>query len=108
VLAIFAFYLPNVWIVLVFRFSSVWFWGIAVAAGASLMLEQVPRYRGSMMPLRVAFAGVGSAMWVGIGGAVLALYNYQTIALTLGTMGVVDSLDLLFMAKEPCDTKLQS
>jgi predicted MFS family arabinose efflux permease len=61
-----------------------------------------------MMPLRVAFAGVGSAMGAGIGGAVLALYNYQTIALTRGTMGVVGSLVLLFMAKEPCDIKLQS
>jgi hypothetical protein len=46
----------------VFRFSSLLFWGIAVAADASLMFEQVTRDRGSMMSLRVAFAGIGSAM----------------------------------------------
>ena len=107
VLTAVAFYMPSLWIVLVFRFSSLWFWGIAVAAGASLMLEQVPRYRGSMMSLRVAFAGIGSAIGVALGGVVLALYNYQTIALTLGTIGVVGSLVLLFLAKDPCDAKLR-
>ena len=108
VLTAVAFYMPSLWIVLVFRFSSLWFWGIAVASGASLMLEQVPRYRGSMMSLRVAFAGIGSAMGVALGGVVLALYNYQTIALVLGTIGVVGSLVLLFLAKDPCDIKRQS
>ena len=107
VLTAVAFYMPSLWIVLVFRFSSLWFWGIAVASGASLMLEQVPRDRGSMMSLRVAFAGIGSAMGVALGGVVLALYNYQTIALVLGTIGVVGFFVLLFLARDPCDIKRQ-
>jgi MFS transporter, DHA1 family, inner membrane transport protein len=102
ILAIVAFYMPNLWVVIALRFSSLWFWGVAVAAGASLMLEQVPIFRGSMMSLRVAFAGVGSALGVALGGAVLATFNYQTVALTLGAIGVVGSFILLLAAKDPC------
>jgi hypothetical protein len=61
-LAAVAFYMPSLWIVLFLDSHQLWFWGIAVAADASLMFEQVHRYRGSMMSLRVAFAEIGSAM----------------------------------------------
>jgi predicted MFS family arabinose efflux permease len=97
-----AFYMPTIWIVLVFRYSSMILWGVALAANANLMLEQVPKYRGSMMSLRVAFAGIGSAVGVTIGGIVLSLYNYQAIALTLGALGIVGSFILLTAAKDPC------
>jgi len=107
ILAIFAFYMPSLWAVLVFRYSSLFLWGIAVAAGASLMLEQVPKFRGPMMSLRVAFAGIGSAIGVAIGGAVLTLYDYPTIALTLGTLGIIGSITLWLIAKDPCKIKMQ-
>ena len=102
ILAMIAFYMPSIWIVLGFRYSSMIFWGVAIAANANLMLEQVPKHRGSMMSLRVAFAGIGSAVGVAIGGIVLSLYDYQTIALILGTLGIVGSFILLAAARDPC------
>ena len=101
VFAMVAFYMPFLWLILALRYTSLVLWGIAVSSGASLMLEQVPKFRGSMMSLRVAFASVGSALGVAIGGTVLGAYDYQTVALVLGALGIVGSMILLFGAKDP-------
>jgi predicted MFS family arabinose efflux permease len=99
-LAMVAFYLPSLWIVVSFRYASMFFWAITLSASASFMLEQVPKYRGSMMSLRVAFAGIGTAVGVYIGGLILTSFNYQTMGLTLGTLSIIGSL-ILFLSKEP-------
>jgi predicted MFS family arabinose efflux permease len=70
------------------------------------MLEQVPKYRGLMMSIRFAFAGIGSAIGVAIGGLVLGAFDYPTIAFTLGALGIVGSFILLIGAKDPCATKI--
>jgi predicted MFS family arabinose efflux permease len=100
VLAMVAFYIPALWIVLLFRYASLCLWGIATASGATLMLDQVPHLKGSMMSLRLAVSGIGAALGVAIGGLVLTLFDYQTVAFVLGAVGVAGAIILAVAAKE--------
>jgi len=61
-------------------------------AGQSLSLEQVPRYRGSMMSLSTAGDSLGSALGAGLGGLLLTAGGYWMVGLTLGMLGVFSSL----------------
>lgn len=103
ILAIIAFYMPSIFIVLAFRYSAMVFFGVALAASANLMLEQVPNYRGSMMSLRVAFAGIGSAIGVALGGTILSNFNYPTVSLVLGLLGIIGSFIVFIGVKDPCE-----
>lgn len=100
-----AFYMPNMWAVLAFRWASVLFGGMSIAAGYSLSLEQVPKFRGSMMSMITAFIGIGGALGVVAGGVVLNFYNYQTLGLALGVIGIVSAFVAFFATKDPCRTE---
>jgi predicted MFS family arabinose efflux permease len=100
--AMVAYYMPELWLAVAFRYSSICFWAMSITASASLMLEQVPRFRGSMMSLRSVFIAIGAIVGVMVGGAVLDASNYPTVGLILGALGILGSLVLLFFAKDPC------
>jgi predicted MFS family arabinose efflux permease len=70
-------------------------------AGQSLSLEQVPRYRGSMMSLSTAGDSLGSALGAGLGGLILTTGGYWRVGLVLGLLGVFSSLIIRFYAVDP-------
>lgn len=72
-------------------------------AGQSLSLEQVPRYRGSMMSLSTAGDSLGSALGAGLGGLVLLMGDYWLIGLVLGLLGVFSSFIIRFYAMDPTE-----
>lgn len=80
----------------------VWCYGMVIAAFASLTLEQISKYRGTMMSLRGTFSGIGSFIGITIGGIALNIANYQAVGLILGTIGIASILVVLFLIKEPC------
>jgi predicted MFS family arabinose efflux permease len=80
----------------------VWCFGMLSASFASLTLEQIPKFRGTMMSLRGAFGGVGGFLGTAVGGIVLNLYNYQTVGIILGAFGFGAVMVVLFLAKDPC------
>jgi predicted MFS family arabinose efflux permease len=72
-------------------------------AGQSLSLEQVPRYRGSMMSLSTAGDSMGSALGAGLGGMVLTAGGYWMVGLILGILGVLSSLIIRLYAVDPTE-----
>ena len=104
VFAILFTFMPNVLV-------SVAFW--AICAGSlsmnlvglqSLVLEQVPKHRGSMVSVDSVFRSIGLVVGVAVGGLVLNLFsnNFQLLMAIYGFCGIVSVPILLFVAKDPC------
>jgi len=61
-------------------------------AASSLTLEQVPKFRGTMMALQSAAWYIGSALGAGVGGLSLILFDYRILGLPLGLIGIAIAL----------------
>jgi len=99
--------LPNVWLSLAARFLGGLFIGIAYTALTSLTLEQVPKFRGTMMSISSAADSAGSSLGAGVGGAALLLFNYEGMAVSLGAMGIAAAIVFQLLAKDPAKTEVQ-
>jgi MFS family permease len=96
------FFIPNLWIVITFDMLHVWFAATATPAFVYLILEQVPKSRGTMMSLNTIFNNIGNVIAPAVGGALLAFTSgiYGAVGLVLGSMTVVGAAVLLFLAKD--------
>ncbi len=74
-------------------------------AGQSLSLEQVPRYRGSMMSLSTAGDSLGSALGAGLGGVALTAGGYRLVGLALGVLGVFSGLIIRLYVVDPTEKR---
>lgn len=75
--------------------------GTVFPASYSLTLEQVPRFRGTMMSINSAAENMGMAIGAGVGGLVLIMYNYEFVGISLGALGVVAALILQLLVTDP-------
>ena len=96
--------LPNLYLALAMNFLGAWFSGINVSAAQSLTLEQVPRYRGTMMSMNSAAVNIGTALGAGIGGLVLLLYDWEFLGISLGTVGIIAAVIYYLLAIDPTRT----
>lgn len=81
------------------------FAGMSFTAGSSIILEQIPKFRGTMMSLNGAFMN-GGILLASLSGAIaLNLYNYQTVSLVLGSIGIAGTVVWVFLVKDPCKTQ---
>ena len=85
-----------------------WFAGMASTALGSLVIEQVPKFRSTMTSLNVTFINLGMLTASIAGGVALNIYNYQTLALVLGGLGVAGTAIWVFLVEDPCKTQKQN
>lgn len=78
--------------------------GVAYPASNSLTLEQVPRFRGTMMSLNSAAENLGMALGSGVGGLVLLAYDYELLGISLGALGIVAVLIYHARVIDPTET----
>ncbi len=90
---------PLSWGLSALRF---WFSGMSFTAGGSLVIEQLPKFRATMMSLNTAFMNLGMLLASIAGGIALDIYNYQTLALILGGLGVVGTVMWVTVVRDPC------
>ena len=62
--------------------------GASFAAFQSLLVEQVPEYRGTVMSLTSAANSLGAAIGAAIGGAILLNFSYSVFGIVLGIIGI--------------------
>ena len=100
-------YLPNLWLSLALNFLGTWLSGMASSAANSLTLEQVPKFRGTMMSMNSAALSLGNALGSAIGGLVLILFNYKVMGSILGAIGIVAAIIFyLLTVDQPASQKL--
>jgi DHA1 family chloramphenicol resistance protein-like MFS transporter len=102
--------IPNIWIVVCTRLLAGFIGGMPMVAGANLILEQVPKFRGTLMSLSSVMAGLGAASGVLVAGRILNIINdpvigYPVAMVTLGIGGLVGVVILVFFAKDPVKNK---
>jgi len=105
-LVLLSYFMQNLSLVIALRWTASLLMGVTAAAAANLMLEQVPRFRGTSMSLSSAFSGVGVAVGSSVAGAVLNLYanptiGFQALGLTVGAFAFAGALINLFFARDP-------
>ncbi|MBC8225441.1 MFS transporter [Candidatus Bathyarchaeota archaeon] len=101
-LSIFAYLnIPNLWLSTGARFLGSTFSAIVFTAANALTLEQVPRFRGTVMSLSQATFSLGGVLGTGLGGLIVLLSGYQAMGFSHGAMMLMAMLILFFLAKEP-------
>lgn len=97
-------YASNLWLSLALICVASWFFGMSASACNSLSLEQVPKFRGTMMSLDSAAINLGSAFGTTLGGLVLLSFDYEGMGIALGMTGVVGAIVLYLLSKDPTRT----
>lgn len=98
-------YVPDIWLSLALDFTAAWFMGMMASAAVSLTLEQVPKFRGSMMSMSQAAISLGSAVGAAVGGMALDWYGYDVLGAVLGGLGIIAAVVFLFATREPKSEK---
>lgn len=75
--------------------------GLAISSSVSLTIEQVPRFRSTVMSLSAAASAVGSTLGSSLGGLALLQFKYEGMGIILGVVGVVAALIFQFLAIDP-------
>ena len=94
-------FMPNVYGALFMSFVATLIGGFAVTGGHSLIVEQAPKSRGTMMSINGVFGSIGITIGTACGGLALT-QGFQLLGLTLGVFAVISALIILLLAKEPC------
>ncbi len=95
------FFVPNLWVAATLDMLHVWFTATAVVAAVVLIIDQVPKSRGTMVSLNSVFNNFGTIIATTLGGAVLFVTGlYGAIGLTLGGMTIAGIVILIFWVKD--------
>jgi DHA1 family multidrug resistance protein-like MFS transporter len=93
--------MPDVWLSSGLSILRYWFAAMTSTAGGCLILEQLPKYRATVMSLNTAFMNAGMLMSSLIGGFALNAYGFQVLGLILGSLGVVGTVVWVTLVKDP-------
>ncbi len=93
----------NIWLSMATRFLGSTFSAIVFTTANALTLEQVPKYRGTIMSLSQASFSLGGVLGTGTGGLIVLLSGYEAMGVSHGTLMIMALLILQLFAKEPKD-----
>jgi predicted MFS family arabinose efflux permease len=81
--------IPNLWLSIAFLIFFCISAAIMITSFSSLTLEQVPRFRGTMMSLSSAAMSMGDLIGGALGGLLLIKFDYGFLGITFGALAVV-------------------
>ena len=91
---------PSLWLSLVFLIIATFTTSVKNTGYDSLTLEQVPEYRGTMMPLSQFSSNVAMALGNGLGGLILVAFDYGHMGV-LGITAIIAAFIFHFFTKNP-------
>ena len=91
----------NLWESIGLAFLGSLFSGVRASSSSSLTLEQIPKYRGAIMSLSSATGNIGVALGSGLGGFTLLWYDYKTLGMSLGVLGILAAIIYQLFVIEP-------
>ncbi len=100
-LTLFFTFMPNVESSAALNIVRFWFSSMTFTAGGALIIEQLPKFRSTMMSLNTAFMNVGMLLASLIAGLTLNVYGYQAVGVVLGSLGVLGAVVWIAFVKEP-------
>jgi predicted MFS family arabinose efflux permease len=95
-------FVPNLWIVLILSWIGGFIYGMNFPANTSLILEQAPESRGTMMSMSTIFVTFGMGLGTALGGAALILSGWTGLILTFAAMQLIAAAVFFFLTKDPC------
>lgn len=90
-------YVSDFWISVLLNLLASWFSGALATSAVSLTLEQVPRFRGTMMSINSAAASLGNVVGGAVGGLTLLSLGYEGMGGILGLMGISGAVVYQFL-----------
>jgi predicted MFS family arabinose efflux permease len=93
--------LPALWLSVASTLVGSLCTSLAFSALSSLTLEQVPRFRGTVMSITAAVGSVGAALGTAVGGWVLLVADYAFVGLALGILLLVAAVTTHLVAVDP-------
>jgi DHA1 family inner membrane transport protein len=90
----------DFWVSMFSRMLGGFFVAIAFSGLNAMMLDQVPRFRGTVMSLNSAIGSLGSALGAFIGGMLLLVGGYAQVGFILGLFSVLCALIVYYRSKE--------
>jgi predicted MFS family arabinose efflux permease len=100
-LSIFSYYnIPNIWLSMIARFLGGTFSAIVFTTANALTLEQVPKFRGTVMSLNQATFSLGGVLGTGLGGLIVLYSGYGAMGVSHGAMMISAMLILYFFAQD--------
>ena len=100
-------FMPTAELSAAFSILRYWFAAMTLSAGGSLIIEQLPKFRSTMMSLNTAFMNVGMLLSSLIAGVMLNSYGYQAVGLVLGSLGILGAVVWIALVKDPCKINKQ-
>jgi DHA1 family inner membrane transport protein len=95
-------FVPNLWVVLILRWVGGFIYGMSFPANTSLLLEQAPKDRGTMMSMTTIFVTFGMGLGTALGGASLILSGWTGLILAFAAMQLIAAAVFFFLTKDPC------
>ncbi|MFP3951582.1 MAG: MFS transporter [Candidatus Bathyarchaeia archaeon] len=92
---------PDRWVSLTCSLLGYFFAGALISSSHSLALEQIPKFRGTVMSLNSGAEKLGAALGSGLGGLVINLYGWSVMGVVLGVTGVASSMTYQLLAVDP-------
>ena len=92
---------PHLWISLLFQMFACLFAGLRLASLTSFILEQIPKFRGTMMSMSSAALSLGAVLGAGVGGLTLISYSYEGLGIFFGTLGIFAAAIYHLFAVDP-------
>jgi DHA1 family inner membrane transport protein len=95
-------FIPNLWVVLILQWAGGFIYGMSFPASTSLLLEQAPESRGTMMSMSTIFVTFGLGLGAALGGAALVMSGWTGLILTFAAMQLIAAAVFFFLTKDPC------
>ena len=95
-------FIPNLWVVLILSWAGGFIYGMNFPASISLLLEQAPESRGTMMSMSTVFVTSGLGLGAALGGVALIVSGWTGLIFTFAAMQLIAASVFFFLTKDPC------